>query len=327
MSTLLISIITPVYNGMPYLEECIKSVLSQENPYWELLISDDSSTDGSRDFLNSLNDSRIRIFKQEKNLGIFGNLNFLFQRTKAPISQILCQDDYFINSQSIDYILDYWNHVSEDIGYVRFNHCYKAKYLEVFQQKILPSTIMSHDADLFFYVFGNIPGNLSNISLRTTLVHDCGGFNQDFPYAGDFEFWIRAAQMNNIGISKQHTTYIRRHAGAASISFNQNGELVSQKRIIVNSLFNRLKIKYPQNYFLLKIVGTLNYDTLQRDAGIRQWIHTKRNKYIKEVIYGKDDFSFSEFINWILYVASVGGRIGRVGSAKYLLKVLLKNKL
>ncbi|WP_083596579.1 glycosyltransferase family 2 protein [Cnuella takakiae] len=54
-----ISIITIVYNGMPYLEDCIESILKQEISTWELLISDDGSTDGSRAYLRSINDPRI----------------------------------------------------------------------------------------------------------------------------------------------------------------------------------------------------------------------------------------------------------------------------
>ncbi|WP_432713823.1 glycosyltransferase family 2 protein [Pedobacter sp.] len=65
-----ISIITPVWNGLPFIKECIDSVLSQDHACWEMLISDNCSTDGTRAYLDTLKDPRIKIFKQESNLGI-----------------------------------------------------------------------------------------------------------------------------------------------------------------------------------------------------------------------------------------------------------------
>ena len=43
----LTSIIVPVYNSAMYLEKCIQSILQQSYPYWELILVDDGSTDGS----------------------------------------------------------------------------------------------------------------------------------------------------------------------------------------------------------------------------------------------------------------------------------------
>ena len=72
-----ISVLMPVYNGMPYIPDAVESVLAQDEQDWELVISDNGSTDSTRDYLRSLQDPRIRVHLQQANLGIFGNLNFL----------------------------------------------------------------------------------------------------------------------------------------------------------------------------------------------------------------------------------------------------------
>lgn len=62
-----ISIIIPVYNTEPYLEECVWSVLRQTYPNFELILVDDGSNDGSRELCERLSweDRRIRVLCQE----------------------------------------------------------------------------------------------------------------------------------------------------------------------------------------------------------------------------------------------------------------------
>ena len=63
----LISIIIPIYNTKKYLEKCIESILDQTYPFWELILVDDGSTDGSWTICQkySIIDERIKIFQKE----------------------------------------------------------------------------------------------------------------------------------------------------------------------------------------------------------------------------------------------------------------------
>src|SRR3979490_1706921 len=93
-----ITLLRPCYNGLKFIAQAIDSVLAQSLADWELIISDDGSKDGTIEFLRSLRDERIKVHIQPTNLGIFGNLNFLFSCVTTPITQILCQDDYLIGA-------------------------------------------------------------------------------------------------------------------------------------------------------------------------------------------------------------------------------------
>ena len=67
----LVSIITPSYNSANFIGETIESIQAQTYKNWELIITDDCSKDNTIEVINSYiaNDSRIKLFKLEKNSG------------------------------------------------------------------------------------------------------------------------------------------------------------------------------------------------------------------------------------------------------------------
>lgn len=67
MSNPLVSVILPVYNAMPYLEQAIQSIYSQTVTDWELIAVDDCSTDGSWDYLQRIDDPRVRLSRNPEN--------------------------------------------------------------------------------------------------------------------------------------------------------------------------------------------------------------------------------------------------------------------
>jgi glycosyltransferase involved in cell wall biosynthesis len=317
----IISIITPVWNGLPFLRECIQSVLAQDVVDWELLVSDDGSTDGSRDWLASLDDPRIRIFTQSKNLGIFGNLNFLFERAAAPISQILCQDDYFIDAGSLSRLIALWNKAPAPTGFIRENWTAENSTNEIGRWGLqhLPALIEPHDSDMIFFVFGCIAGNLSNISLRTPLVRTIGGFDQRLPYAGDYDFWCRAGRTVPFLLEPSNLTYVRRHSGQASMHLNRHGELIAQQYQIVDDLFRRLRNSAPE--LLLKAHSTLQFDAFQRWVAVRQLLSMGDRRYLRNLSeHGSRHGAFLPGASrWLLFALSGGGRWGASLTARRLI--------
>ncbi|MFC1646046.1 glycosyltransferase family 2 protein [Candidatus Omnitrophota bacterium] len=72
-----VSVVMPVLNGLPYLKDSIKSILTQTFTDFELVIVNDVSTDGSTELLHEYakKDKRIRVLQNEKNMGIVFALN------------------------------------------------------------------------------------------------------------------------------------------------------------------------------------------------------------------------------------------------------------
>ena len=77
-----ISVGIPVYNGEKFIRKSIESVLQQTYRNFELIISDNASTDSTSDICTEFltKDSRIKFVRQDKNMGPIWNFNFLLQK-------------------------------------------------------------------------------------------------------------------------------------------------------------------------------------------------------------------------------------------------------
>lgn len=92
-----ISILLPVYNGEETIADTIKSLLQQTYSGFELLVCIDGTNDRSEEIVRSFNDERIKVYKNEKNMGLGRTLNRLVHNTSHEIKYIAMaeQDDYY----------------------------------------------------------------------------------------------------------------------------------------------------------------------------------------------------------------------------------------
>src|SRR6267142_5247987 len=91
----LISVVMPVHNALPFLDESIKSILEQTLSDFEFVILDDASTDGSVELLRewSPRDKRIHRHESKKRLGLSGSSNAVTSKARAPLVARMDADD------------------------------------------------------------------------------------------------------------------------------------------------------------------------------------------------------------------------------------------
>jgi len=92
-----LSVIIPSHNGIEWLEETILTVLDNGFESLEIVIRDDGSTDGTRDFLRTLNDDRIRVELAQSSQGASENWTEASRFARGTFVKILCQDDLLIS--------------------------------------------------------------------------------------------------------------------------------------------------------------------------------------------------------------------------------------
>ncbi|ARM31002.1 glycosyltransferase family 2 protein [Prosthecochloris sp. HL-130-GSB] len=89
----LVTVTIPMYNNAKFIRQTIDSVLCQTYTNFELLVYDDCSNDGSYDIVAALDDPRIRLFRNSRNLGPEGNWNKAVSCINGKYVKLLCGDD------------------------------------------------------------------------------------------------------------------------------------------------------------------------------------------------------------------------------------------
>ena len=97
-----VSIGMPIYNAEKYLKEAIDSLLSQSFKDFELIISDNASTDSTHDICMEYakKDHRIRYVRQSQNIGAWSNFQYVLDESQADYFMWAAHDDF----RSIDYL-------------------------------------------------------------------------------------------------------------------------------------------------------------------------------------------------------------------------------
>lgn len=119
-----ISVLMANYNNSKYIADAIKSVLCQTFNDWELIILDDCSTDNSVDVVSGyLNDFRIKLFRNENNIGKIGALKVMIDKSVSPIICILDSDDVLMPDALEEIYLAHQKHPDCGFIYSSVMHC------------------------------------------------------------------------------------------------------------------------------------------------------------------------------------------------------------
>ena len=101
------SILIPTRNGIRYLKHAIDSVLAQSSTAFELVVSDNHSTDGTSDYLDTISDARFRWVRPSRLLPMSDHFEFILAEAKGDWITALGDDDgllpfFFERLQRID---------------------------------------------------------------------------------------------------------------------------------------------------------------------------------------------------------------------------------
>lgn len=216
MTDIKFSIITVVYNGEKYIEETIKSVISQTHKNIEYIVVDGASTDNTCTIIDKYRNN-IHSFISEKDLGMYDAINKGLNIANGDYILILNSDDYFVNNKVLSNINNEIRHSNWDFFYCniiriknykkRFVKLKKYKFLDVLSS--LHCTFVPHPS---FFV--------SRLMLNQYALK----YNLEYRYASDFDFILKCL--------KASTNYT--HLNIFSTIFREHPESITSSGKIDN---------------------------------------------------------------------------------------------
>jgi glycosyltransferase involved in cell wall biosynthesis len=272
MSKNYITVLMPVKNGMPYLIEAVDSILEQSYSNFELLIIDDSSSDGSIDYINSIGDPRIRIIKNYGE-GIADALNTGIQVNYSKYTAIMDADD-ISDVNRIESQLNYLEENSDCIlvgtSIEYFTHSKHSKYWKV--KMPFPDDIIKEGFNKGIYVLSH-----PTIMVRTSFIKQISGYRRDsFPNI-DIDLFKRLYPYGKFSNLSNIFTAIRLHD--RSFTHNNLYQIVKQNYLFkhdkksVNTFYDKLFVN-------LKYLSIYNYK-----KGINLFLNGKKIVWIIFLLY------------------------------------------
>ena len=161
----LISIYIPTYNGSSVLTQTLESILNQSFNDFEIIITDDKSTDDTEKIIKAFDDTRIKFFSFHENVGYAKNLQRCVSNANGEIIFLFSQDDILGNNvlQKIKEVFS-----DEKVGvatrpFFWFDADIKkpVRLVKKYQKQILDS----HNPDDFVAVIKSV-GQLSGLAYR-----------------------------------------------------------------------------------------------------------------------------------------------------------------
>jgi glycosyltransferase involved in cell wall biosynthesis len=228
-----VSICIPTLNGAKYLEECVRSAVSQTFEDLEILIVDDYSTDDTIEIARTFKDRRIRILQNERTLGLAENWNEAIRNARGDFIKFLFQDDWlyphcveamhrmFSAHPELGLVFARRKVLVEDDAPPEFvrtflascseQHLRVGKVRAVNQGRSLFAQHLSKE--LYLSCVGEPPSTL----IRREVFERVGLFNTRIYQVPDTEMWLRIMFFYDVGFLDEKLGAFRLHGRSTSV--------------------------------------------------------------------------------------------------------------
>lgn len=237
-----VSVVMPLFNKQDYVLQAINSVLIQKEVEIELLIIDDGSTDKSMEIVNSIDDARIRVYKQQ-NLGPSTARNRGMREARFPLIAFLDGDDYWAPKKLFKQASYLEAHPEISAVYsqaLRVDVCGNLIYRKPFGYGI-------KDEDFQLKNLVNKPVSPalgSTLMIRKDILKEMAGFDEAIVNGEDTDLELRLAQAGH----RQHLlpetlAFIRIDSSSLSHSFDEDRWAVSYRSHLL--IYEKLRNSHP----------------------------------------------------------------------------------
>ena len=245
-----ISVIMPTYNTeISMLKEAIDSILNQSFANFEFIIIDDGSTNGSDEYLHSLQDERIRIIRNTVNMGITKSLNIGLRAAKGKYIARMDADDISVPTRfekQYAYMETHPDVVMCGSAVQRFG-------MDTYVRKTKNMDMDTYRIKTFFYYPGPPHPTMfirNNIMKEFNILYD-----ENLVYAQDYQLCADLGNKGRIYIIPQILLKQREHQSKISRSHHDvqiQCNIITQRKLLKGLLNNvtneEVKLHYRYSY-------------------------------------------------------------------------------
>ena len=184
-----VSILMPVFNGEKYLQEAIESILGQTFVDYEFLIIDDGSADQSFSIIKEFGDSRIKLERNGLNRGLVYSLNKGLDLASGEYIARMDCDDISLPERLAKQVAFMDCH--PEVGVC-------GTWVESMDTGQIYRCLVDHESIQAGLLQTNQMAHPS-VMIRTSVIRQHRlYYNPAFPYAEDYELWVRMAKLTRL---------------------------------------------------------------------------------------------------------------------------------
>lgn len=238
-----VSVVIPSYNHGKFIQECIQSVLNQTYQDFEIVITDDGSSDNTVSKIQEFSDSRIKLFKFPVNMGASIAANHCILNSNGKYIAMLNSDDVWLSNKltmQVDY-LEKNSNIAAVFGKAHLIDSYNRRLSKfgVYKNVFDVENKTRHEWLRFFFLTGNCLCHPCSL-IRRDAYFDVGLLNPTLSGLPDFDLWVRLCLKYDIHILDQELINFR----MLDEAMNASGDNIN------NRIRNKFEYKQVLNHFL-----------------------------------------------------------------------------
>lgn len=264
-----VSIVIPAYNAAQYIVETIESIQRQTFDDFEIIVSNDASTDQTVALLGEINEPRLKVISAE-NGGVSAARNRGIAVAEGEFIAFLDADDLWEPDKLRLQVEALRANPKAGLAYSWFYHWNYAVHKSA-EIKLLMCPSATGPNAYCTIAEENVVGSGSNIFVRRIVLDAVGGFDETLTHGEDWEFCFRVALNWEVVLVPQPLVYYRQHSASlcSSLDTVKASTLRAMDKIFDHAplALKPLKLKTYSNLYLY--LANLYLARTDTEAGLR----------------------------------------------------------
>jgi glycosyltransferase involved in cell wall biosynthesis len=211
-----LSVCIPTYNRAAYLREAIASALAQDGVDFEVIVSDNASTDDTAEVVREFDDPRLRYSRNHEDLGRYGNGQRLLELATGEYLTFLFDDDLMLPTNLAKKVRILDSHPK--VGFVHSNFLQIDTNGSLLSPQLAGTETQDYISDgIRFFRRLMLERNLvcfPSVVMRRECIDKLGPGDPRFEMSIDFELWLRFSLHYDVAYLAEHLVKYRVHAGS-----------------------------------------------------------------------------------------------------------------